>query len=87
MGDIKGGLLVAVGDVVPAALPQLSHGDCNPTRRHACQHIDKVAVLLPRYLLKRLQDTGCPGKEVKFEWPALSGTHAWSAMTYTFSAH
>lgn len=56
------GSLVAIGNVVPAALPELPHGDRNPARRHARQHIDQVAVLLPWYLLKGLQDAGSPSE-------------------------
>ena len=52
--------LVAVGNVVPAALPKLTHSDRNPARRHARQHIDDLAVRLPWDLLKCLQDAHLP---------------------------
>ena len=58
---------MAVGNVVPAALPKLTHGDRNPARRHARQHINQIAVLLPWYLLKRLQDIELPLKELTMQ--------------------
>ncbi len=74
--------LVAVGNVVPATLPKLPHGDRNPARCHARQHIDQVAVLLPWYLLKRLQDIDFPHTTEPGAAPACAG----ALRLFTFNA-